>query len=405
MTSEPLQPDARVAIIGAGCAGVSAAVELLARSPDVNITVFESGDAFPSRRTWCSWSVHPHRFSEAVSDSWSRVRVRGSGRDTTVELAPYAYDCIRGEDFFRAAESEITRSTNSEIRFGAPIDAMHETPDGVTLTLRTADGSPTHETFDRVLDGRSCGRVTASDPLEPVLIQHFGGLEVDIGDAGIDRTTVTLMDFDVPQSSGAHFMYVLPYARGTALIESTFMSPPGYARPNYEAFALEYLEREFRVRSPRVVYRESGALPMTLGRLSEAPPARVWPIGTRAGIGRASSGYAFDAIQRDAAHVATALLYGGPRPRPPRTRLLSVLDRVLLSWLERDPSAAPMIFGKLFESAPTPALIRFLSDAPSKGDLLSTMWAMPKLRTTLHTLGHRSAWPRTSRAVAIGESQ
>ncbi|MEL6312227.1 MAG: lycopene cyclase family protein, partial [Pseudomonadota bacterium] len=200
----------------------------------------------------------------------------------------------------------------------------------------------------------------------------------------------------LPQDQGAHFMYVLPYSRGTTLLESTFLTPPGHESVDYESYALEYAERHFGIRSPRIVDRESGALPMTLGPLGAGATRRVWPIGTRAGVGRASSGYAFDAIQRDSAQVIAALGRNTSRPRPPRSPLLSLLDRVLISWLSEDQSAAPRVFGDLFAKSPPKSLIRFLADVPTLFDLWSTMWSMPKLETSLHAVTHPRAWPRLS---------
>ena len=34
-----------------------------------------------------------------------------------------------------------------------------------------------------------------------------------------DAETVTLMDFDVPQEQGLHFMYVLPFSANEALVD------------------------------------------------------------------------------------------------------------------------------------------------------------------------------------------
>ncbi|MEM1423595.1 MAG: lycopene cyclase family protein [Planctomycetota bacterium] len=391
MTTPRIEPGARVAIAGAGCAGTSIAVELVRSAPGVDITLFDADDAPPIDRTWCSWSVREHAFTDAISERWPRVRVRGNGRDTTCDTGPHPYVCIRGTDFFRLADERL--EGNATIHRSTRVLDANESADAITLRVRKGDAER-EERFDLLLDARTDARPANDTPREPVLIQHFAGFEIDASGADLDTGVVTLMDFDVPQETGAHFMYVLPFSDGTALVESTFMTPPGYRTPDYESYAREYARRELGLDRFDVRYRESGALPMTLAPLGPPPTARTWPIGTRAGVGRASSGYAFDAIQLDTQRVVRALLDRKPRPRPPRSRLLSVLDRVLLSWLADDPSVAPEIFATLFARCPTPALIRFLADRPSAGDLLATMWAMPKRRTVRHALTHPSAWPR-----------
>ncbi|MEO1585297.1 MAG: lycopene cyclase family protein [Planctomycetota bacterium] len=391
----------RVAICGAGCAGLSAAVELAEKIPGIDLTVFDAAHTPDTSKTWCSWAVRPHRFDDAVSDTWTRVRVRGGRHDTTIDAGRYPYSCIHASDFVgRALERLQDRAT---LRWGSAVESISEDRSGVSLNLRAAGGQVRSESFDLVLDGRTPSKESLQGHRsEPTLLQHFGGIRVRVPEGRIDTSVATLMDFEVDQGSGAHFMYVLPMRDGTVLVESTLLTPPGFEPVDYESHATAYLDRELGVVSPEVVYRESGVLPMTLAALGQAATSRVWPIGTRAGVGRASSGYAFDAIQRDTSRVAAALLGGRPRPRVPRSPLLSMLDRVLISWLAADPAAAPEVFGGLFARCPPESLIRFLADEPTAGDLVRTMWAMPKLRTAAHATMSRAAWPRP-RAAAVRE--
>ncbi|MEO1279940.1 MAG: lycopene cyclase family protein, partial [Planctomycetota bacterium] len=204
----------------------------------------------------------------------------------------------------------------------------------------------------------------------------------------------TLMDFSVSQQHGAHFMYVLPFQSDRVLVESTYLTTGISEDIDYESNATAYASDVLGIDPSRVVYRESGVLPMTLRPLGPRSTPRVWSIGTRAGVGRASSGYAFDAIQQDSARLVDALLRGQPRPRPPRSPILSMLDRVLLSLLDTHNAAAPDLFARLFQSADTDKLVRFLGDVPRPLDYLAVMWAMPKAQVIRHVLTNPSAWPR-----------
>ncbi|MEM9660696.1 MAG: lycopene cyclase family protein [Planctomycetota bacterium] len=394
-----LDQGSRVAICGAGCAGLSAAVELVARVHGIHISIFDAAMGPAHDKTWCSWSVRPHRFASAVSKSWDRVRVRGGGYDTTIEASRYSYTCIRARDFFDQADRMLKGSC--QIEWSSRVQHVNERDDAVELTISDSTGAERTAEFDIVLDGRTVTRAAllgsaGGETSEPRLVQHFGGLEVEVPRGTVDPNIAVLMDFDVDQGSGIHFMYALPLSEESVLVESTLLTPPGYAPVDYASNAFAYIEREFGVSSPTVTYREAGALPMTLSRLGPASSRRVWTIGTRAGIGRASSGYAFDAIQRDSARIVSALAAGEPRPGSPRSRFLSMLDRVLLSWLTTNPSVAPQIFGRLFARCPTESLIRFLADEPTAADLWNAMWAMPKLRTAVHASLHTTAWPRLS---------
>lgn len=386
-----LQPGSRIAIAGGGCAGCSLACEILARCPGVHVSVFEPAASLGSRRTWCFWDVRPHRFADAIQTRWNRVLVRSARIDVEVDASSYPYSCIRAEDFFRVAR-EAMSSESCTIRLGTSVEAISERDDGVELSLRTGDGAST-ERFSHVFDGRPPAQ--PSNPSnEPMLLQHFGGIEIDTSSTPVDPSVATLMDFGVSQQYGAHFMYVLPFRADRVLVESTFLTTGIPEGIDYESNAADYATSVLGVDPSRIVYRESGVLPMTLRPLGPASTPRIWAVGTRAGIGRASSGYAFDAIQYDARRIVDALLANAPRPRPPRPRVLGALDRVLLSLLDAQNDAAPDLFSRLFRDAPTDGLIRFLGDVPRPLDYLAVMWAMPKAQVIRHVLTHPSAWPR-----------
>lgn len=392
-----LEPGSRVAIAGAGCAGCSLACELLARCPGVHVCVFDPAVAPTTERTWCFWDLAEHRFQEAVCTRWDRVVIGSTNTRVEVDVSRYPYACIRAEDFFRIAGAAMS-SGSCELRRGVAVEAIEEDDQGVELTLADGRGGST-ERFTHMFDGRpptlDSGMSGGSGRWgEPLLLQHFGGIEIDTSATPVDAGVATLMDFGVCQDRGAHFMYVLPFRSDRVLVESTFMTPAVSEGYDYASYASEYAREVLGVEPDRVVYRESGVLPMTLGRLGPRASARVWPIGTRAGVGRASSGYAFAAIQADSARVVDALRTGGRRPLPPRSPLLGMLDRVLLSLLSQDPRAALAVFPRLFAGAKPERLVRFLGDVPRVLDYLAVMWAMPKARVVSHLLTHRSAWPR-----------
>ncbi len=384
--------NAHIAIAGAGCAGVSVAVELLARVPGTSITIFDPQETPSYNKTWCSWETQPHRFSEAISTRWRRVIVRSTDTEAVFDTSPHAYACVRAEDFYRIAWQRLA-DDRCTVRRGTGVESITEHPGGVDLTLRHPDGTETSESFTIVFDGRPPQHLIPDDSREPMLLQHFGGVELSVNAPSFDPSTATLMDFDVPQHDGTHFVYVLPFARDRVLVESTFMTPSLTSPIDYEANALSYARTKLAIDSADVVYREAGVLPMTLRPLGPPSTRRVWRIGTRAGISRPSSGYAFDAILRDTTRVIDALTAGRRRPPPPRPHLLNALDRVLLSWLTADASAATRAFPRLFRGAPPQRLIRFLADIPRALDYLAVLWAMPKVQIIRHALSHPSAWP------------
>ena len=126
---------------------------------------------------------------------------------------------------------------------------------------------------------------------------------------------------------------------------------------------------------------------------------RVINIGLRGGLAKASTGYAFDAIQTFSAELAGRLVarVGAPiEPPPPRPAAVVAMDRVFLSYIARHPLRAPALFVDLFEKLPPALLCRFLTDRGSPLDSLRVMASTPLGQMTAEALRSRARWLRTA---------
>ena len=197
-----------------------------------------------------------------------------------------------------------------------------------------------------------------------------------------DPSTVTLMDFDVPQDHGLHFLYVLPFSETEALVESTFFSANVLNQETYEDYIYDYLKQRFDVTESmladaELVRMERGVVPMTPKRLAQ-PESPVWhKLGTPGGFVRPSTGYCFHATGRFALENQAWLKKPVGAVPSIRSKALDWLDKVLLGYLNRAPSEAPEIFYSMFERVHPDALVRFLSNVGTMSDTLAVMLAMP----------------------------
>jgi len=387
MSASAFRAQGRAAIIGAGCAGVSLGVRLLEAFPRLELDVYEARDRIDRDRTWCSWRFSAPAFPDAVTASWDRWIVAAPGRRLLVESPEHPYDHVPSDAFYDLLLPRLKESGRCRLYFGEPIDALDaRQDDSVIVRTNRRDAS-----YDFVFDARPPRSVAPGEGGAGSLEQHFLGQEIETESDAFDPTTPTLMDFDVDQSEGLHFFYVLPFSPRRALLEATYMTPPGARRPDYEERIRDYARERFGAEAYRVVRSERGVIPMSARRPAPPSTPRVWAIGMRGGATRPSTGYTFDAIQRDSDRIVAALRAGRGRPAPPRPPLAPALDRVLLSLLERRPEVGPRVFAALFRAAPTPALIRFLNDRPRGADTLRVAWAMPKTPIVGHLLRHPRA--------------
>lgn len=359
-----------LAIVGGGCSGLSLAVHLVeAGLGGRRLAVLESRPSYVRDRTWCGWSVRPHRFENQVSHRWSRWRVRNASEDVVHASDEFFYEHLPADAFYDECLRVLSDCPDVELRLSSPVLGIEGS--GRDARIRTKGGPVFAE---RVVDTR----LPAQRP--GALLQHFAGWHVRTDRPVFDPEVATLMDFDVPQDLGLHFEYVLPFSENEALVEATFVSESVFPLDEYEARVRSYLANRFGARVEEVLWSERGAIPMDSDLVAASVDSRIVAAGTAAGTVKPSSGYGFLAIQRETEALARELLGRTmPRVRTPRGRLTAWLDSVFLRFLEQQPRRAPAAFAQLFRSVSAETLARFLMEEGRLRDHLEVVRAMPPL--------------------------
>ena len=383
--------DADVIIAGAGLSGLSLAVALLdAGLPeDARILLVDPRETLSGAdRTWCFFDLVPHAFESAITHRWSRWRVRNGTAEVLRSSPGIAYCTIPGERFYEVALERLAAAGRRiELVLGVTVEHLEDRGDHVDV--QTSAGVLRARL---AMDSRPPSFTRAADDGKDVnLLQHFRGRVVRSTEPVFDVDTVTLMDFDVSQADGIHFIYVLPFDAHTALVESTFFTERPLPDAVYEAAIDTWLARRHPGVAFQTISHESGVIPMTTEPFDAWPSPRIVRIGTAGGHVKPSSGYAFLAVQRFvrefAPRVVSALRAGGsaepPAARSPRT---TALDTIFLSYLRSRPERAPDTFYRLFERVPPAVLARFLSDTGTLADDLTVMRTSDSPRLALEAI-------------------
>jgi lycopene beta-cyclase len=193
----------------------------------------------------------------------------------------------------------------------------------------------------------------------------FTGYEIATSRSVFDPETPVLFDFRTPQVAGARFGYVLPDGSSRALVELTEFVPR-HGEPPSEPERRAALETYIRdvVGTPEYTIRrtESAVVPLRV-RPGARGRGRVLCIGARGGLIKATTGYAYQRIQRDSEAIADSLArHGHPwdiSGSLPRHRLL---DAILLAVLDREPAQLEHAFARLFARNPGARILRFLDE-------------------------------------------
>lgn len=372
--TEPTQP-IDYAILGGGMAGLTMASALAPSLSDgERLVVIEPRESYGHDRTFCYWDVAPIHADKAVKHRWNRWTVRANGKTALVESKKYSYSYVPADAFYQNALESIAEHSGAEVLLNRK--ALQVLPAAEQGCLIETDTTSLEARW--VFDTRPRrSLIEAADTL-----QHFVGWHLRFDKPVFDPSTVTLMDFDVPQENGLHFMYVLPFSENEGMVESTFFSPEVLEHVVYESYIRDYLCERFGVdeetlERAEIVRVERGVVPMSSATI--APPKNPsWHLlGTPGGFVRPATGYCFHATGRFAVEHTDWLKKPVSEVPALRGKGLNWLDSVLLAYLNRAPEQAPDIFLRLFEHVDPDALVRFLSNVGTPSDILDVMRAMP----------------------------
>lgn len=383
---KPEQVD--VAVVGAGGAGLSLLHQLALRGPaGVSVALIDPVRRLrdhPDDRTWCFWDDGTSDADAALARSWSRLLVAAPGSRQELDLAPMRYAMLRSSDYYALVEKET-----------AGLDVVHVEASATSLDdegTRVVVRTPSGDVGARwVFDSRPAPPERAG---VTTLLQHFRGVVVRTATDVFDADRPTLMDFTTAQPErGLSFGYCLPLDRRRALVEYTEFSPAVLDDAGYELALGAYLQQVLGATGYEVEHVEQGVIPMTDAVFARRSGPRVFRLGTAGGATRASTGYTFSAMQRQARAVATALR-AGREPLPPLAypRRHRVMDAAMLRGVDAGHLDGPAFFARIFAANPPQRVLRFLDGGTGLRDELVLMRTAPAgamVRSAAETLGLR----------------
>lgn len=380
-------PDYDAVIAGGGLSGLSLAAHLATSAwRDRAVLVVDDPAARPSAVSWGFWSAAPGLLDTAASRSYAQVRVHADGVSRLLPLGRYRYRVVRRADLRAAALASLAGCPGFRVVDGT-VRQIRDDGDRATATV---DGRTVHcgWLFDSVTVPPADAGVAAR--------LAFTGWEVRCARPVFDPATPVLFDFRTAQGDGSRFVYVLPDGPYRALVELTEFVPrrarPPAATDRGTALA-RYLSDVVRAEDYRIVRTESAVLPLRTRPVRRAR-GRVLAIGAAGGMVKASTGYAYQRIQRDSAAIARSLArHGHPWAIAPPARRYRLLDAVLLDVLDNDPAQLERAFARLFAANPADRVLRFLDEDSRLLDdvrLIACLPPLPYLRALARRAGSRA---------------
>jgi len=367
-------------ITGAGCAGSSLLMRMM-REPfftDKKILVIDQSEKKLNDRTWCFWEKEAGLFEPTVHHQWKKINFFSDEFSSTLDLSPYQYKMIQGIDFYSYVKTEASKHPNIEWRT-EKIKTIYSNNEKATVETETSIFTSEY-VFNSILF-----KEISSSPFgagvrkaKYLLLQHFKGFAIQTKEPCFDESTATFMDFRISQQHGTAFMYVLPTSSTSALIEYTLFTEKLLENEAYETVLHEYISSRLSVSDYEIVHEEFGVIPMT-NKSFPLQEGRIMYMGVAGGQVKASSGYAFQFIQKRTEQIIQSIIAKG-HPFIKRSftdRKFKLYDSVLLNVLSKNKMKGDKIFTRIFQNNPPERILQFLDNESSLYDDFKIMQSVP----------------------------
>ena len=353
-----------VVIIGAGCSGLSLAYRLIGSSLKVCVLDNMKRDN-RHRKTWSYWNTYQHPFEHLQAYSNSSLIVKNSSQ-TTLDCNTYNYSTIDSNDFDNFVFSELEQSENIDVIFDTNIEDIGL--EGTEYIFRVSENLDCSARY--VFDSRP-----NKSPFS--MKQIFKGIFVEFHEP-LENFKAHLMDFS--DKDQFHFFYSLPLGKTKYLFESTYYTSLNMDSELMTNEVHDYIKEKYGD-GYSVVREEYGEIPLTTNMKLNESKSNYIKIGIPAGSTRASTGYTFLNIQKQADEYIRML--NGKKfieyPKTLKNKILRKMDNLLLMIIRDHPSESKKILFEMFNRNKAKRIIRFLSDTPTLVDIISIIWNMPKV--------------------------
>lgn len=354
-------------IVGAGCAGLSLAMSIL-ENPALGqkkLLIIDKAPKSGNDRTWCYWQKKgaKHWTDQLIHHQWNQLWCRHPQGNISLDLGNYNYRMIRSREYYQYCFQQINKAPQCQVHF-----AEVKEIDAVTGRVLTSQGDFSGAyVFSSVLQQPPVLKAN-----QWYLMQHFKGWWIETETDCFDPEQAELMNFNTTQQYGCAFVYTLPVSKRKALVEFTLFNDKLLEENEYKAALQEFIQHQLGISAYWVMEEEYGVIPMT-NYPFPTQNDKLFYIGTAGGQTKASTGYTFLNIQKNAVAIARALAtIGVPLVAPP-SRRFRFYDSVLLRVLQERRLPGADVFYQMFLKNKATTVLRFLDNETHIGEELTIM--------------------------------
>ena len=355
---------------GAGCAGLSTVYYMLESKQlkDSKILMIDPLSGNIPNKTWCYWSENPLAIHPLESEiyKWDNLEFKSSEKTLKKHLGNLHYFHLNSLDFFNSVLNKIQQYPNVTILKDS-VTEMKSSGEKVIL--------------DTINNGKFIGDFVFDSRLNSTgnfhnkqMNQLFSGWTIESETELFDPETITMMDFTGDKKNKFDFFYLLPFSKNKALVEFTVYSVDPITEETLETELRKYLSKLTKNQDYKIVFRETGIIPMSSQINPKLHSDRIIPIGTNGGWTKASTGYTFHTIQKNCIQLVENLESGNLKGlkilKPSRFKFY---DNILLNIAHKWPQSLQNLFFNLFQTSKAETVLRFLNEDTGFGEELKML--------------------------------
>ncbi len=356
-------------VIGAGLSSLMFLSKMISNKSKLSILVLEQKRSIARNQTFCVWEGPgliniEKEFKLKAKHRWNKILIENNRKKIKKDIHPYHYVCHDGHSTLKKLSRQIKGKV--KILYATKVTGIHEVDK--KIQVHSSEGNFCSK---YIIDSRP--KIEKNEIKSAYIQQAFIGSEIEVKSNYFNKYEATIMSFSKNKKE-TEFIYQLPFTKKRALVETTLFSK----NPNLKKLQSKHTKNLKKYGTYKILKTERGIIPMAL--IEAKKNKKIFKIGTSAGMVRASSGYSMRKIanwlsmHKGKTLKKNNLLSFKYIPNP----LLDFFDKIFLRVIKNYPDKSPDLFINLFSKSNHKSLIKFLSDKPSRTDIINIIMSMPK---------------------------
>jgi len=354
-----------IIIIGAGVSGLILANEIIQRT-NRKVLILEKKKKFIYEKNLCFWNIPKNELTKLFNNKWKQIVINIDDEKKKLIDKDIEYLRINSKtlyDFYinkLKSNSRFSIIMDCEVTSKKNYNEVHiSTNKGKYKAKFVFDSIPEEFTFNK-----KC------------LYQHFVGLEIKCKRDIFKVNEVTLMDIQ-EKNNLFNFLYVLPFSKNLALVESTYFSSKTFKKSTYINDIKNYINKKYNIKEFSVKFCEAGIIPMT--RVECKTNKNIVKIGVAGNWVKMSSGYSLQNSFIYSKQIVDCIL-NNKYPKISSKPFMNFLDTIFCKYILKYPNHVKHFLKSFFFKNSLISVVKFLCNRSSFIETLNILIKLPKIK-------------------------